>query len=415
MLFSAALALLPTTSSGWEFHQQGSDYYYGIKGFGTLGGVASDSDKLGFKRNVLQEEMVTKDSPQLLTDSRFGLQMGMRYKNKLQGALQFQANQNTKEVDDFINLAYLQLNVSPQLSIRAGRLPLDVCLLSENRDVGYSYLWSRPVPEFYGHFFLNSFNGFDISYKLRTEIGFFELRAATGTFDTTIPYDYGRDLDAEFRSFWNTNLSYERGFCQLRLFYMNGTIDKVSDSFGNFTAQLETIPADQFMLLRPYFEEFYVVEGSTVEHIAGGIKCSNDKWILQSEIGRLQFEKGMGLTFDSAYISAGYRFNAITPYAVVAWLKSNTDKLPAGALSAASPVVMQHAMSTLNGAINSLKAKQTTFSLGVRWDCYENTALKVQWNHHKITEGGSYLWDNNFASIEDEEVNTFSLSLDFVF
>ncbi len=415
LLLLAAIISSPGIAPGYEIHSPDNNSFYNFKGFGTLGGVVSDSDKLGFKRHILQEDVVTRDSPQLLTDSRVGLQMNVRYKEKLQGTVQLLANQKTKELNDFIHLAYLQMNVNPQLLIRSGRLPLDVCLISENRNVGYSYLWSRPVPEFYGQFFLSFFNGFDAAYKLRTSVGIFELRGATGIFDTTVPYDNGKDLDIEFRSFWNTSIRYERSPWQVCLFYMNGTVDKTSDSFGNFTSQFKGIPPEVLFPLQPYLEEFYLVENSTVEQIACSIKYSSKGWILQSEIGRLQFEKAMGLALDSAYFSAGYRLGAFIPYGVIAWLKSSTDNLPQLAPAGTSPTMLQYAINTLHKSLDSLEARQTTFSLGIRWDIYDNMAIKAQWNHHWIPEGGAYLWGNNFTSIDDMEVNTFSLSLDFIF
>ncbi len=178
-LLLIAFVLVPPEASAWEFHQPASNYSVGIKDFGTFGGVASDSNTFAFKRNVLQKKAAVKDSPRMLPDSCLGLQIELRYTTKLPGSLQLLAKQNSNEFDDVISHAYLQMNLSPSLSIRGGRLPLDSCLLSENRDADYSYLRGRAIPEFYGQFLLSSFHGFDAVYKPQTGIDFFESRGAT--------------------------------------------------------------------------------------------------------------------------------------------------------------------------------------------------------------------------------------------
>lgn len=404
----------PLFSSGWELDDQSGNFHYTAEGFGTIGGVVSDSNTLGFKRDILQSEVVTKNSPQLLTDSRLGLQFSAEYQTKVQGTIQFLAKQDTETFDQFLNLAYLGLNVTPQLSIRGGRLPLDICLLSENRDVGYSYLWSRPIPEFYGQLFLTSFNGFDLSYKFQTEIGLFELRGATGSFETTIPYNYGADLDASLRDFWNANIRYEKSSWQLRLAYMQVTIDEVTDNFKQFAQYYTEALSPYLPVIKPYFDQFLHLEGSTFNHLSMGLGYNDNRWNIQSEIGRLQFEQAMSLTFTSAYLSVGYRFHDLTPYGILAHLQSKTDTLPHVSIDH-YPAPIQEAVASVMNALESIQASQTTASLGLRWDFHTHAAMKLQWNHHWVSGRGSYLWDNSFVLSEDTEVNTFSLSLDFMF
>ncbi len=406
---------MPITVLGQGFHRPKSSFQYGVEGFGTIGGVLSDSNDLAFKRNVLQDKVVTKDTPQILTDSQIGIQFSAEYQSKITGTVQFLAKERTDSFDDLLNLAYLQMNVTPRLSIRAGRLPLDICLLSENRNVGYSYLWSRPVPEFYGQFFLDSFNGFDVAYKIQTRIGFFELRGATGRFDIIVPYDEGEDLDTHLRSFFNVNARYQRKFWESRFSYMQATFDETSGDFDTFIQFAKVLPPVYRAKLNRYFEEFYLFEGSRIEHFSYSLGYNDNHLVLQSEIGRLQFERAMGLTFDSAYLSAGYRMGNLTPFGVLAWLHSSTDKPPQSGNFIHAPAEVQGIIQYLNETNNSLQAKQTTASLGVRWDFLDNVAMKAQWNHHWVSGKGSYLWDKNLSEPKTTEINTFSLSLDFIF
>ena len=64
--------------------------------------------------------------------------------------------------------------------------------------------------------------------------------------------------------------------------------------------------------------------------------------------------------------------------------------------------------------LNAADFKQTTASVGARWDVASNVALKGQWDRIWVSANKDGLWDGGYAET-DEQVNVFTLSMSFVF
>ena len=58
---------------------------------------------------------------------------------------------------------------------------------------------------------------------------------------------------------------------------------------------------------------------------------------------------------------------------------------------------------------------QESASLGLRWNIRHDTALKVQWSHTWIEAAAATLWKRRNIPEEETEIDTYSISVDFIF
>ncbi len=398
-----------------------NNFQLNINAFATLGVTGSDSNALGFRRELTQKHSVFQDSPRFGTDSRFGLQFGLQYRSLFELNAQLMANDQSKDqVEDYIRQAFMTAHILPTLNIRAGRLPIDAFLLSEFRDVGYAYLWARPVPEFYAPILLNSFDGLDGAYKHALGNGTLEFRLGAGKFDTLLCLNKDMaPVNAEINNFWNASLQYSLKNCRFRLSYVRGNINTISSEFAlplrgqrHLLHYLPPIPDIQNQI-SSLLSEFNLID-SNFSHASLAAMCENKNWIIQSEVGKLEYEKLMNLTYWSGYLSVGYHMGNVTPFVVVSRGTSSSRKFPTHLLQYA-PHQIQPMLFKGMQDFTSLQSQQTTLSLGIRWDVFTNTAVKLQWNHHWVTDK-DYLWgDGEWENEMDSELNTYSINVDFLF
>jgi hypothetical protein len=120
---------------------------------------------------------------------------------------------------------------------------------------------------------------------------------------------------------------------------------------------------------------------------------------------------------DSWYVTGGYRINKFTPYLTYSQTRRSNGNIPL-LNPASNPPFLTGVVNTLNGVLVSIvrPVRQSTVTVGTRWDFAENAAFKVQLDHIMTEENSNSLFINvqpNFD--EGDSVNVLSLSVDFVF
>ncbi len=118
------------------------------------------------------------------------------------------------------------------------------------------------------------------------------------------------------------------------------------------------------------------------------------------------------------YVSGGYRFGKLTPYAT--YSAGEADNLTDPGLDVTTlPPFQVETATNLNAALNatlSNKPVEQTLSIGVRWDLRPNVAVKLQLDHTDIGAGSTGVLRNfqpGFAA--GGSFNLFSATIDFVF
>lgn len=404
-LFFFALVAEPVAAN--EIVRAG-DVNVGFKGYGTLGLVSSDSDALGFRRDITQKHTAFDGDIEYRTDSLLGLQLEARYKSWLQLMLQAKAKYNYRGLDNSIDMALLQLRFSPEISLRMGRIPHDAYLLSDSRDVGFSYLWARPSVEFYGQLLLDHYEGMEVLYSKRIGRGSLDWRLGTGRFETHTYYAGPLQIKSKYEPLWQSNLQYQNGYWSVRLGVLRSELDdvhvdgrtEVIQGLGSLVAQ---IPLE---LIQAALHTNQT--GDSVTQALGALAYESDRWLVQGELSHMKYTR----SFFAGYLSAGYHFDVVTPYVKVARLYVRPRSLPASADQLSPEIDRQ-----IGHLVNSIRtsASQTAYSVGLRWDVAPQIALKLQLDNRRVRDNHVYLWREAGGEQHDRSVNTLSVVADFVF
>jgi hypothetical protein len=390
-----ALASLPASGVDWSF-----------KAFGTLGGIGTDTDKLGFRRDFTQESNATNAWVGDI-DSRLGLQVDADFSPEFHATVQWVArNHEGDYLLQNLDWAFLRWRPRDDLDIRLGRMAFDGFLISEYRNVGYAYLWMRPPVEFYGQIANYNLDGLDITKRFNLGDGYLSVKGYAG--HTLQSQAYNIDLDALL---FGGNVVYETGDWKFRLGYMrekqldHGLIKSLGLLGGVLGKQL-------WPGIQPLVNEWGSVN-KLVHYTALGMVYDNGVWPVQAEAAYTDSNFLEFPSILSAYLSVGRRFGKVTPYALygVAESLNHHTNIP-------DPVVPLKPLINLKygyeAIINNKGVDQMSLSLGTRWDVYENIALKAQWSHFWLGEDGNLLW-MRLGSPQPKQVNVWSFGVDFVY
>lgn len=387
-----------------------------VSAYGTVGAVFSDSDSFGFRRNISSSAAAFKGSPEMLVDSQFNIQLSAHYQSWLQASLQFKIRDqnNNDDVDDYLPLAYLNVKPNSRLSIRGGRLPIDVFMLSESRDVSYAYPWARQINLFYGLFELDSFEGMDASYRHQLGKGNMEWRVAGGDFYAHISPSDNAFIRSHSKPFYSGVVQYDQQPWRWRFSYLHTEISSFRFLYGeyqlseNLIKLLPDLGADTLSVLNSSS-----MLGSKLQQYAVGFSYEDYQWQFQTEAFSVKFIGENVMDFASGYISIARRIGEWTPYFATARLYSAgrpqtnalLDSFTDHQISAIAPLA----------AMISSKINQSVLITGVRWDFSSKMALKLQWNHSITGDRGAYMWQIKPNQKIDRHINSWSLSLDFIF
>jgi len=285
--------------------------------------------------------------------------------------------------DDFatqLEWAYLTHHLDNGIRIRAGQMRPPLFMYSDSLELGYAQPWARSPLVVYEQVDLSNYTGADVTYS---------YHLGNGTMRTQIFGGHGsNDVDAvatptspdgvsgiELRNLAGASVSWTDYTWTLR-----GVAARADSSF-DFLDELGQ-PGE-------YEGAFYGL----------GLEYNEGNLLVVSEVTRREVQ-GVFADQDSAYVTAGYRFGNLMPYATAAWIESMDDE-------------------ERNGTIfTALNRKREDYSLGVRYDIMPGIAIKGDWTHSRSfgqTDGG--LANNRDANgdVRFGHTNVYTVTLDAAF
>lgn len=347
-------------------HAQAQTPSVTLQGYGTLAGTYADTDLADY-RSSWRQDHGSRGDLDLGVDSRLGGQANVTLNEILSGAGQLLAIRRDGKDKIDVEWLYAQAQLHPEVSLRAGRFALPAFMLSDVRTVGYAQHWARTPAEVYLQFPVTSIDGIQLLYRTTWEGIKFTVQPSFGTAEAKQYFDAGPigqlAVDSDFKKLRSINLSAEKGDWLVRA---GQVVSNASIDYRNELMGVETFK-DTFTSL--------------------GVQYDNGSLLVMSEyVDR----KTSTSRFDtqSYYVSAGYRFSTVMPYATYSHLKSE------------------------GSAISSLPASKTT-SLGVRWDFMPKVALKAQFDESTLS-GQQFTKVDPAADMRDK-VRVFTLGVDFIF
>lgn len=394
---------------------------FSLSGFGTVGEVHSSERRADFVATDLQGKGAGYSntwSPYV--DSRIGAQVTARFTPDLNGVVQVVSEQRYDgSFDPQVEWANVKYNVTPDFSIRAGRIVLPSFLLSDARKVGYAYHWARVPSEVYNLIPITNSDGVDFSWRHRfggfnntLQVGIGEGRAqaplpsnseSTGSSEITGKRGWG-----VFETLEYGNATFHASYFRTRL-----TIEG--------TQHLESMARQLGGPIGAALADKYGVTDKPFEFMGVGANYETGNWFLMGEYGRINPHSGYGKRVGG-YVSSGYRFGKVTPYLTYAFadVKSNTydpglPLYPEDDFRA----VFNPTIAEMNAELNAILSSppvQKTYSAGLRWDAWKNVAIKLQFDHSRLGNNSYGMLNNRQEGYtRGGHYNLFSMIVDFQF
>jgi len=382
---------------------------FAFNGFGTAGVVHSSEARADFTASDFEPNGAGYSrSWSASVDSLIGGQVSATLGPRLSAVVQLIAQQNHDNTYwphvEWANIKYL---LTPDLSVRVGRIVMPTFLDSDSREVGYGNPWVRPPTEVYSANPITSVDGLDASYRLHL-----------GGVTNTLQANYGRNLSFEFaagskfdaRYVWGIFDRAEYGPTLVRVGYLSSdiTLNSAAALFDGFR---------QFGPQGAAIADMYEIVGKSSSILTLAASYDPGQWFVMGEWATSRSESFLG-TSTGWYVSGGHRAGAFTPYLTYAQITQRRNFSPglsiAGLPAYLAPVAV--ALNTgLNDALNS-RPDQYTLSIGMRWDFMKNLDLKLQFDRIDLGAGSAGTLVNPQPGFQPgSTVFLFSSVVDFVF
>ncbi len=341
---------------------------YNFNGFGTLGYVTTNSDTAAFRTIARQDKGATEHSASWEVDTRVGLQGNVKFNDTFSAVGQVLAARRDGEFAPTIEWLYGQAKVTDWADVRVGRMVLPVFMVSDSRNVGYASHWLRAPRDVYGMYPASAFDGVQAVFRHNMADTNFTLQVSAGNSKADIYTTFGTTLVGGIVDYSQTralNLLAEH---------------------GNWTGRLGyTVANDTDVTIVPG------LVGAKDKFTGAGLQYDDGQLLVAGEYVMRRFSHNtFNKAFDSNsyYLTTGYRFGSVMPYATVSAFE------PKGTFYAADMTTSR------------------SVAVGVRWDALKNIALKAQVEQSKHSASNLVLspaYDPNKA------LRTYSVALDFVF
>jgi hypothetical protein len=337
---------------------------FSVNGFGTVGVVHSSDRLADFVSNPTQPKGAGfTDSWSATPDTKLGVQLHVALTNRLSAVVQvmsqYQYDGTFRPDLEWANVKYL---ITPDLSIRAGRIAIPTFMISDSLNLGYALPFARIPLEIFANLPVTHSDGVDGSY--RTHVG-----AVTNT------------VQAFFGGF-DSKLA-EQGTYDAH--QMRGIADTVE--FGAATLHFS------YQTLRYDLSFLGLVLNQVSQQIATiGASYDPGKWNVSGELIRAP-DEAFGL-FYGGYVNVGRRFETVTPY--VGYARAGMSRV--GSLGF-TPFI-----------------NQDTTTFGVRWDLRKDVDFKAQLDHTVRHGGFNEFYLNQQPGFQERGTDeVLTLLVDFVF
>jgi hypothetical protein len=344
-----------------------------FSGFATLGATFSDSDHHGYRKDVSSDKGVFSGDIDFKQQSLLGLQANWSISPNLDAVYQGVLRDLVEpSLDRYTTLAFLRYEVNAHWNIRVGRTAPDLFLLTEYRDVDFSYIWATAPNEVYGIIPYRSIDGVDVTYSERGLGGIFKTKLFTGSSEAEISGD-SIIQEVKIEDIMGISFSFDHfnWIVHVKHSQVNIANEPLSNTY--LAENISQVPD----FLWPNSQSF-----------AQSLLLKSKKVSYFSISGQYQWHNWL------ASASKNYVFN-----------EPNVNEVALNELIQGTTMLM-----------NFYSANQQTVSLGWRWDITNDIASSLQWNHTQVDETGSVLWLNKATQHNSEErINTFLLTLSMVF
>ncbi|PKG84953.1 hypothetical protein CXF85_04910 [Colwellia sp. 75C3] len=397
--------------ASYAFADEADEDKLQFSGFATLGVAVSDSDHHGYRKNVGSEGAVYSGEIDFKQHSLLGLQADWSIAPNVDAVYQAVIRDLPEpSLDRYTTLAFLRYEVNMNWSVRVGRTAPDIFLLTEYRDVDFSYVWATAPNEVYGIIPYRSIDGLDVTYQQRGLGGVFKTKLFTGSSEAEISGSTVVEK-VKIEDVVGISFTFDHFNWLIQAKHTQVTIANEPQSNTYAIDSINQVP-DFLWPDSEVFAESLLMTGQEVDYSSVSAQYYWDNWLASVELSRIVSDSDVIPKITSGYAALSYRINAHQFYSIYAFTDSNTYVFDEPGVN---EVVLEELIHGITGLMNFYSANQQTISLGWRWDITNYMASSLQWNYTKIEDSGSVLWLNTSEHNEAENVNTVLLTLSTVF
>ena len=384
---------------------------FSVSGFGTVSAVKTDTNDAQFRSGTRQPNGADR-SVNFGVDTKLGVQVVGKMNEQFSATVQVLSQKNRDgNFKPDAEWAFLKYNITPDLSVRGGRMGLPIFLISDYRNVGYANTWARPPVDVYSQVAGASYGGLDLIWKMSLGDNTLTVQPYLGESKSELPSGF----DFHFKKLLGVNATYEMGSWLFRAGYVGTDITATSPGLTTLIATMrgvEANPALPASVRDPWGKATSELEIKKKKASFAGLGAIYDdgQLVFQGEYTQRRTDSLVEDT-DGWYTTLGYRFGDFMPYVSYADVRTDlnhaADNLPTPTASLAG----------LKAAIIDTKAgaDQSTTTVGVRWNAWKNVALKAQFDRVETEVGKDHFFAAAKPGFAGKSVNVYTVAVDFVF
>ncbi|MEA2099109.1 MAG: hypothetical protein U9P72_03170 [Campylobacterota bacterium] len=333
-----------------------------VSGFASVVGGYIDNAEVGARTNAEEPGFggYTSESVEFQPDSFAGIQFSKSVTDDMSATVQMVARFEDEDAKVGLEWAYINYNLSEDLTLQAGRFLPDMLLYSNTLNIGYSYLWIAPPTETYTMTFMRYVDGANLIYS--HEFDNEMVLSSSAYFANTnqkAKTALGETRDFEYKDIWGISAQLSNEYVKLRagVHGRSVTINGIdwTDGSSRTPTQADHIAFDDSkaiftnVALSVDYEDIILISEYTVKNIEDTVSVDES---------------------TAYYATLGYRMGKFTPHVTYSVLESEPEYIDDSKVDAA----------------RSIKAIDSeTIAVGLRYDLNMYSALKFEYQNNSVT------------------------------
>lgn len=307
-------------------------------------------------------------------DSLIALQMDAKLDDKLSATMQL-LSKGSAQYEADIEWAYMTYKFNDNLQVSAGRIRIPFYRYSDFIDVRYAYNWLK-APKGVYDFEFSGYDGLSLIYDKQLGSWDSSLQVIVGQFDGD-----ANGTPATLEDIVGLSWTLNRDWLTLRAGYISSTADIVVPELNGLAQLVAGIGAGAGVDLSDVASKI-VIDGDKGNYISFALGIDYNNMLLDSEYIQYSVEENLTADTSAYYVTVGYRFNTLIPYATYSNLTSDPEDKISGLIpeSLASAPIAELGGATLPqalaGAVAATEADTSVIEFGLRYDFHHSAALK---------------------------------------